>query len=98
MSLPTYMVMYNIYGDRMGDSFANAGWRVDARRLYDILVPEFPSVVFSKPNVAYVKLYGFTFFIDMLLDFRNSPKEDVIKVLQHIIDTNNAEYRANKTI
>lgn len=93
MSLPTRMVMYNIYGEKQGDCFANAGWWVDENGLYRILVTNFPTVVFDKPNVAYVGVYGFTFFIEMLYDFWVSPRDDVIAILKHIIDTRNEEYR-----
>ncbi len=98
MSLPTRMRMFNIYGEELGNCSVNAGWWVDENGLYKILVEEFPSVVFDRPNVAYVEVYDFTFWIEMIQDFRKAERDDVLKVLGHIITISNEEYSRNKNV
>ncbi len=97
MSLPTYMRMFNIYGEELGNSFANAGWWVDENGLYKILVEEFPSVVFDKPNVAYVEVYGFTFWMEMIEDFHLYGREETIRFLRHVIENDDKEYKKCNT-
>ena len=85
MSLPTYAQYYNIYGDKIGDSFVNIGWFISEIALFRVLTNELPQNVYTDPRIHYMEIYGFTFPIEMVCDLKRSSPEDGVRFLEDVL-------------
>lgn len=57
MSLPTYAIMYNEFGEEIDRQFYNVGWVMN-----DLILHEDMDIWFNaRPNVAMIKVYGTEF-------------------------------------
>lgn len=85
MSLPSYARFEDIYGNIKGNCFINVGWFITDYALADIIVNKLPSVALNDPNIHSVRLYHYSFPIEMIIDMRKSGFDATKELLGRII-------------
>lgn len=95
MSLPSKIIFYDIYDNRVGYVFCNCGWWVDTRSLFGCFDDQFDreedaeKFIYFLKNSHSLELYDFTFFSEMILDYVKSERpqrEELIKIFGEIYD------------
>lgn len=93
MSLPETAIFEDIYGNIKGTCSVNVGWWLTSPSLSRVILKDLPTIALTRPDIHVVRLYGFSFFTEMIEDFRKSDSDEVEFVLTHMIEEDTKEYR-----
>lgn len=91
MSLPETAIFEDIYGNVKGTCFINVGWFLQPKSLCCVLLNDLPSVALNRPDIHVVRLYGYSFFVEMILDFRQADRTDVDNFLEKLLEIDDME-------